>query len=81
MLVIQRNRKGGESMIHCPFCGGVYVEKQDRVSCLMCDRTMDIKYELYVQKEQKKPHKNWHIYATYKLIGRERKNGRETQHR
>jgi uncharacterized Zn finger protein (UPF0148 family) len=61
MLVTQRI--GGESM-KCPFCGGPYVEKGDRVACLMCDRTMDIKHEIYVQREQRKPHRNWHVYTS-----------------
>jgi len=50
-------------MIRCPFCGGPYVKKDDRVACLMCNRSTDIEYELCVQKEQKKKHHNYHTYS------------------
>jgi len=50
-------------MIRCPFCGGPYVQKDNRVACLMCDRSPDIKYELEVQREQRKDHRNW--WRTY----------------
>jgi hypothetical protein len=28
--------------------------------CIMCGRSDDIEHELWVKKEQKKPHHNWH---------------------
>lgn len=50
--------------MRCPFCGGRYVQKDDRVACQMCDRTEDVEYEIYVQREQRKPHQNIHTYST-----------------
>ena len=39
----------------CTFCGG----NLSGGHCIMCGRSDDVKHELYVQVEQKKPHHNW----------------------
>jgi ribosomal protein L24E len=40
----------------CYFCGGNISDGY----CIMCGRSDDVKHELYVMEEQKKPHRNLH---------------------
>jgi hypothetical protein len=53
-------------MEKCIWCGGIIIDKLDGLGphCLMCARSPDIDYELYVMKEKSKEHRNWHSYQT-----------------
>lgn len=42
----------------CYFCDGNIFDNR----CIMCGRSDDILHELYVKKEQRKSHHNWHGY-------------------
>jgi len=48
----------------CPFCGGNYVLKSHGIRCLMCDRTPNIAYEVYVIMEKNKEHRDLHVYRS-----------------
>ena len=44
--------------MRCYFCNGnIHLGR-----CIQCARTTDIAHELWVIKEQKKEHKNWHSW-------------------
>ncbi len=62
----------------CPFCQGTYVLKvYGKIACQKCDRSTDIEYERYVQREQKtKEHHNWHGRFKQRIKkGRKKKGG------
>ena len=57
-MVEETIRKSGMeiSKDRCYFCGGNISSRM----CIMCGRSTNIRHELYVMGEQRKPHHNWH---------------------
>jgi len=43
----------------CFFCHGNIIDGR----CIMCGRTINLKYELFIMEEQKKEHHNYHTYS------------------
>jgi len=55
-------------MEKCIWCGGLIIDKLDGLGphCLMCARSPNVNYEIYIMKEKSKEHKNWHTYRSKK---------------